>query len=359
MNFEETITTYRQRVNQALADFLDQVLREFPSPHALIADEYRLIRDYILRGGKRLRPIATLMAYRAVGGLDEREVYLPAIGMELFHNHTLIHDDIYDEDSERRGHPAVHTLLQRRFRQDFLPHSSLLFKDTASRFGVVGGIISGKMTHALAILALLQAPVSDEVKVQLLELCARQTLLDNIGQAFDLALEGAEAIEQHYLDMVYYKTGALFKTCVEIGALIGGGTPAQRQALVEYMVRAALAFQIQDDLIDIGVGRGKGRELGTDIRKGKRTLLVIRALQNADRGQRETLRYALGNLAASSSDVATAIEVLFDTGAVDFCIQKARQQVEQAKGFLRSARPELTSQGVVFFDAYADFVAGT
>ncbi len=118
MDFSDILTHYQKIISQALKEYLGQKIKELPVfGNSFVRKQYQLFAAYCLRNGKRLRPILTLMAYRAVGGKNEKNILLPALAFELFHNYTLIHDDIYDEDDKRRNEWANHILLQRWYEK--------------------------------------------------------------------------------------------------------------------------------------------------------------------------------------------------------------------------------------------------
>ncbi len=359
MELTVVLDTYRQIVDRQLAAYLDRVEKEFQI-EPFLAEQYRVMRDLVLRGGKRLRPISLIAAYQAVGGQREELVYLPAVAMELFHNHTLIHDDIYDEDTYRRGDKTAHTLLAEWYQQRGADQAqATLYQDGVSRFAAVGGFINGKMLYVLATRALWQTEMTATQREAIFPLYFDLSLIDNLGQALDLALEGRAGVsETDYLTAARYKTATLFQTCVEMGAVLGRATPSQRQAMGDYMIATALAFQIFDDLMDLGVGQ-KGRPVGTDLRKGKRTLPVIIALQRADPAQALFLRKVLGRQDVAQTDIAAAIEIVEKTGALTACQDTMRDLMAQAKAALRQAMPPLVEESRVFFEELADFMAVT
>jgi len=360
MNFIETIEYYQEIINKALERYLNQKLKELPSfGNSFVKTQHQLFSQYCLRNGKRLRPILTLMAYRAVGGQNEINILMPALAFELFHNYTLIHDDIYDEDEKRRGEWSNHILLQRWFEKKY-PKSSLastLYKNSATRFGVVAGIINGKYLHALSSLPILEADISEEKKLAGIKLYQDVSIYDNTGQAIDLAFEqDFKVTEKDYCNMVLCKTGQLFKAATEWGAVLGGANASQKEALRKYAEEISIVFQIKDDLLDIASGGEKGRGVGSDIKKGKKTLLIIHALGQADAKKKKFILEVLGNQGADEAEIKKVIGWLENLGSVDFCRKKALGRVAAANACLERARPALEAQTKQFFKDLARFM---
>jgi geranylgeranyl diphosphate synthase type I len=348
MNFQRTLEDYKKNIDQVLQKYLEKKIKRLPVfNNAFIRQEYKLIKDFCLSNGKRLRPILTLMAYRAVGGKKEKDIYIPALAFELFHNHTLIHDDIYDEDEIRRNRITNHTIFQKEFEKKYQIFSkSALYKNSATRFGIVAGFINGKLLYSLGILAILESKISKQKKIEGMNLYQMVSIYDNIGQAIDLAFEESLTIKaKDYFDMVLCKTGQLFRSAVEWGVVLGEGTNSQRTALRNYISDLSIAFQIRDDLIDIAVQKGaKGRGLGSDIRKGKKTLLAIHALKKSNFQQKKVILNILGNDQAKDSEIKKVIDLFYRLGSVDYCQKVARQRIKKAIGYLDKAKPKLRTK---------------
>lgn len=359
-NFFKTLDNKKNLINKTLKKYLLQKRKELSSfSNPFIKKQIQLLIDYCLRNGKRLRPIMTLMAYQAVGGKEKKKILLPTLAFELFHNYTLIHDDIYDEDEKRRGELSNHVLLQEWFEKKYGKKTvaSKLYKNMATRFGVVAGIINGKCLHILGLSPILEAKISDDKKRAGLKLYQEVTLIDNIGQAMDLAQEKEWQIkEKEYYQMVLCKTGQLFKSAISWGVILGGGSLSQTEALKNYAGELGQAFQIKDDLLDIGEGGKKGREVGSDIKKGKKTLLVIYALKKANAQQKKDLLKALGNPKATSKQIKEIIKIFYELGSIRYCEKIAMQKIKKAIYYLDQAKPAFLEKSKDFFKELAFFV---
>lgn len=210
----------------------------------------------LLAGGKRLRPSLLLLSADAVKKGSAYDLMHAALAVELTHTFTLIHDDIMDGDIERRGVPTVHTLWD---------------EPTA--------ILAGDVLYARAFEFLSHAPVSDIAKMRAVSLLARTCAEICEGQHMDMSFEKrTDVTEGEYLEMVQKKTGSLFAASAAIGAILADGKPTQVSAVHQFGLLCGIAFQIQDDLIDIlSYSERSGKDRASDIRKEKQTLIAIKA----------------------------------------------------------------------------------
>jgi geranylgeranyl diphosphate synthase type II len=222
---------------------------------------------YILSiGGKRLRPVMTLMACNLFSDMIE-DAILPAAGIEVFHNFTLVHDDIMDQSSVRRGFPTVY-----------------------QKWNINQAILSGDVMAFIANDCFLQTPVNHLLKAfrvfnkAAMEVC--------IGQQLDMDYEKATIVRQdEYLRMIELKTAVLLAASVKIGAIIGGGDDKDSDHLYEFGKNLGLAFQIQDDLLDVwGDSKVFGKKSGGDIVANKKTFPLVKALETASGGQLKQLQ---------------------------------------------------------------------
>ena len=294
----------------------------------------RATRHLLEAGGKRLRPCLALTACEAVGGKAE-DALEAAAAIELLHNFTLIHDDIMDQDEFRRNVKTVHIL-----------------------WGVPVAVIAGdalfaKVFEALAANAKRLGLEGARV-VELFDTVSKASFEICQGQVLDMLFEGrADVGEAEYMRMVSGKTGALLEASTKIGALLGEGEPEQVRALAEYGRLIGLAFQMRDDVLGVAGEQEKfGKPIGSDVREGKQTLIVVRALATAPQEDKSTLLRALGKQDASEAELKTAIDVLKRAGAIDYVTERARELIAQAKSKLK-ALPESRAREIL--SELADF----
>ncbi len=221
---------------------------------------------YILSiGGKRLRPVLTLMACNLFNDKID-EAVIPAAGIEVFHNFTLVHDDIMDKAPVRRNFPTVH-----------------------SKWNINQAVLSGDVMAFIANDCFLQTPPRHMVKV--FKVFNKAAVEVCIGQQLDIDFEKATIVlQEEYIRMIELKTAVLVAASVKIGAIIGGADDRDAELLYEFGRNIGLAFQIQDDLLDIyGDVKVFGKIAGGDIISNKKTFLLVKALEIASEEQHKHL----------------------------------------------------------------------
>ena len=285
---------------------------------------------YLTRaGGKMLRPALTLIVSEAVGGTRESALK-SAAAIELIHTFSLIHDDIMDKDDMRRGMPSVHKV----WGEDV----AILAGDTlfSKAFEIIirtEGTSSEQNNHALATVA--------DACVKICE-----------GQASDMGFEDRfDVTEDEYMEMIFKKTGALIAAATKVGAIMGGATQDVIDAMYEYGRLIGLAFQIQDDYLDLASDEETlGKPIGSDIEKGKMTIIAIKGLASDESGR---LLEILKDENNSQDDIGEAIEILTKCGAIEYARTLALKSVDEAKEVLEILPDSSFKQVLV---GIADFV---
>lgn len=332
MDFERRIEYYQKVFQKNLRNFFSQ-LKFKELPNLLIKEEIILLKNFCLRPGKKIRPILALAVFKALSSRSEKDIFFPLLTLELYHNSTLIHDDIYDEDIFRRGDYSYHYLFQRWFKKRYQNpfYFGNLYRNSEARFGVVAGFIGGKILRTLVNRVIFQSKIPPEKKYQVWKLFANQDISDNFGQAIDLFFEKEEKITpKDYFEMTRLKTAGLFQIAVELGAILAEANQKQRRILRNYAENLAVAFQIKDDLLDLSIGGEKGRGIGSDIKKGKKTLLLISALKKARPAERKELLKVISQENKNPSEIKKIINFYHRTGAVKICQRAAYQKIKKA-----------------------------
>lgn len=234
----------------------EERIRSLKYPAGDLESLYAPVEYAMQSGGKRLRPVIMLMACEAFGGKIE-DVLDVAAGIEMFHNFTLLHDDVMDNSDTRRGRASV-----------------------PARFGVNASILSGDTMLTLATMLIGKAPAT--CRNEVMDVFNRMAIEVYEGQALDMLFENKEEVSTvDYVRMVELKTGALLGAAARIGAMIAGATEEDAQLIDDFGRRLGIAFQIQDDLLDcFGDASTFGKPIGGDILNGKKTWLYLSALES-------------------------------------------------------------------------------
>jgi geranylgeranyl diphosphate synthase type I len=300
------------------------------------SDIHDALFSYIKQRGKALRPLLVLLSCGAVGG-DERRALPAAAAVEVFHTWTLVHDDIIDRDATRRGRPTVHARYSAEARGRFGIESA-----EAEHFGTSLAILTGDLQQSWCY-ALLTDLAQTGVEASLvLEIIRRMSasltpqLMEGELLDVEFALTSPDQLtEEQVLDMLSKKTAALLEYAAWCGARIGLGSAPGAQETAARLGRFAYlcgtAFQLQDDLLGLTADESAlGKPVGSDIREGKRTLIVHRALRSTDGASKAVLLRTLGNPEATASDVAAVLEVLDTSGALEEIRKLANSLISQS-----------------------------
>ena len=271
---------------------------------------------YVLAsGGKRIRPVLMMLACEAVGG-NPRDAVDAGVAVEILHNFTLVHDDIMDNADQRRGRETVH-----------------------KKWDVNVAILVGDELIGIAYRTLLNTPCGD---IRELARVFTQGMIDVCeGQSYDKEFESQICVtEPEYLMMIGKKTGQLVEMSADMGAIIGGGSTAERSALREYASCIGRAFQIQDDLLDVIADEKEfGKAIGGDIMEGKKTFLLVKALGIAGGSDLDVLMRVAGKQPYSEGLVAEVTSMYHRLGVVDIARERIRHDTAAAVAALEVLPP--------------------
>ena len=279
--------TYLDAVNQAIAAI----------PYPAEPDQlYAPIAYHMALGGKRIRPVLVLMACDALGG-DAAGALDAALGIEMFHNFTLLHDDVMDNADVRRGKPTVH--------RKWSSNTAILSGDT--------------------MLTLATQFISRTGNSAVMDLFNKTAIEIYEGQQWDMDFEDRNDVTvEEYINMIRLKTSVLLGCALKTGALLAEGADVDCEALYEAGVNMGLAFQLQDDLLDVwGDPKTFGKEIGGDIMNNKKTFLLINAMQLAKGDDADELRHWLNDPYATRVEKVAAVTALYERLGVRQLAQEA------------------------------------
>jgi len=281
--------------------------------------------QYVLdAGGKRIRPLLVMLSCEAVGG-TAKQALNAAVAIEVLHNFTLVHDDIMDNAAARRGRATVHTKWDSNV-----------------------AILTGDALVAVAYQVLLKtktpaiAHVADLFTDGVIEVCE--------GQAYDKIFESRRDVTlDEYMLMIAKKTGKLVSVSSEIGAVIGNGSPKDVRTLRTYGELIGRAFQIQDDLLDVVADEKTfGKTIGGDIVEGKKTFLLLKALECARGGDRKMLQSVIDNSGTSTANVGRVREIYERTGALTVAKTAIERDIARATSLLKKL-PETPARAMLYW----------
>ena len=256
--------------------------------------------QYVLSlGGKRVRPVLMLLAYNLYKEDPER-IMTQAVGLETYHNFTLLHDDLMDNADMRRGHETVH--------KKWNPNQAILSGDTMllQAFQRMGQCEADKLQQVIGLFT--------------------ETMLEiDEGQQLDVEFETRNDVtEDEYIEMIRLKTSVLLACALKIGAILGGASEADQENLYRFGEQIGLAFQLQDDLLDVyGDPKVFGKNIGGDITSNKKTYMLINAVNRANEAQRKELTGWIQATDFDRNEKVKAVTRLYDEiGIRQLCEQK-------------------------------------
>ena len=305
--FENKYIRYKKIIDERLDVFIEK-----STPKYL----YEPLKYILAGGGKRIRPMLLIFSCEAAGGNFEQALDA-AIAIETLHNFTLIHDDIMDNADTRRGKETIHKKWNR---------------DVA--------ILAGDALLGLSYKSLLKTEsprikaISEAFTEAVIEVCE--------GQSYDKEFElRKEVTIDDYLMMINKKTSQLLMCSAKIGGLIGDGNADYINAVTKYAENLGLAFQVQDDLLDItGDEKKFGKKIGGDLREGKKTFLLLRALDSVTKGNdRQLLDSIIKNKGTDSdAEVMKIKEIYKNHGILDFAAETIEKYTNKADKFINTLK---------------------
>ncbi|MBR5062408.1 MAG: polyprenyl synthetase family protein [Prevotella sp.] len=299
------LTRIKEPINQELQEFVMRFNQALTHDDGLLAQVLEHIRQ---RGGKRMRPMLILLTAKNFGGVSDVTQHA-ALGLELLHTASLVHDDVVDESSERRGQASVNASYNNKVAVlvgDFILSTALLH-------------IS--YTHS-------------EVIVRYLANLGRT--LSN-GEILQLTtIRNQEISEEVYYQVIMQKTAALFESCAAIGALSAGASEKEVEAAKEFGKNVGIIFQIRDDIFDYFDSKEIGKPTGNDMLEGKITLPLIYALNNTPYDSMDNLAKKVKSGTVNMDEIAVLVDFAKECGGIEYAERKMMEFHQKAQSFLDS-----------------------
>jgi len=317
MDFKNLLGTNAEEVNKRLADFLPENIDKAWLDKNVGRGEYDIkavnefltkpIWDFLRRGGKRWRPLLMFLSCEAVGG-NAKQISDFAVVPELIHNGTLIVDDVEDSSLIRRGKPSLHI-----------------------SYGVDLAVNAGNMLYYLPLLIVKNSKISDDKKIKVYELINNEMLKLHFGQGTDIywhKIKNESVSEQQYFSMCANKTGTLARLAAKLGGIVGGAGDEQVNALGNFAETIGVAFQIQDDVLNLKGGLGK--DVGEDITEGKMSLPIIKTLAAANETDKSRILQLLRKHSNDKNEIDEVINLINRYGSLSYSVAAAKNIVEKS-----------------------------
>ena len=317
------LSVIKKPITEELNHFIDLFNTSLEHQDGLLSQVLMFIKQ---RSGKRMRPILMLLIAKAFGCVSEVTQHA-AIGLELLHTASLVHDDVVDESGERRGQASVNAFYDNKVAVlvgDYILSTALLHVSYTSSDRIVSG------------LAELGRTLSDGEILQL-ENISNQTIS-----------------EEAYYEVIKRKTAALFEACTEIGALSVGASKDDVEQARLFGLHLGMAFQIRDDIFDYYESNDIGKPTGNDMAEGKLTLPVIHAVLSADNGAMKDLALKVRKGEVTPEEVAQLVAFTKENGGIEYAEAKMREFKNKAIGFIEEKIQDADIKQAL--NAYLDYV---
>ncbi len=346
MDIASYLKDYAAKAQICLDSFFDEKIKEVEEIGQ--GEGKNIAKDMLFRykafstGGKKLRGALIQLGFELGGGKKE-EVLEASTSIEIIHSFLLMHDDIEDKDSLRRGSPTIHKQYEKILG---LPH-----------YGVSMGINMGDLGAYLGMEVLLKSQIADSNKLKAATYLSRMLQRVAYGQALDVTFEQSKHItEKNVLEVHLNKTSIYtIEGPLKIGALLAGAKNNQIKAIEGYGEPVGIAYQLRDDELGLfGDEKTLGKPVGSDIREGKNTILKIKALEKATPSQRKFLTHAYGNKNITKKDVEKVKNLTIQTGSFAYSQKLSQKLVKKGKTYIPKITKNKKLQQIL--DDGADFV---
>jgi|Deesub1362A_J573_1020465.scaffolds.fasta_scaffold00005_273 geranylgeranyl diphosphate synthase type I len=325
---------------EQLWEMISEINNDFKSDMSYIEEEltccilnsypsvlYNASKHLIVTGGKRIRPALTTLSYRAVAMEGNVGYIAPlAIALELIHTATIIHDDIIDKSSMRRGVPTVN---EKWGNETALLAGDLIF---SKAFGLVGKY----------------------EKKEIIDIISNACIRLAEGEMLETEHTGnMNMTEEVYLEVIERKTAALFEACTKCAAILGDGTPEEIDALSRFGYLSGIGFQMTDDILDIVSGETiLGKPIGADVTQGRPTFVILHALKVAGEEEKEILKDVITGKKLSKDEVKTALQII-NENSIEYAKKRAKSIIEKAKKELRVLKDSSAKKSLEIIADYA------
>ena len=350
MNLNDFTELYKPKIDIEIRNFLNKKIERVE--YDFLADYYTEIQNYLLAGGKRIRPLLCIATYNTFSEFKDETIVIPSLSVEFLHNASLIHDDILDNDDFRRGEPAFH------FRFTEYHKKYTLEKMSHREFGRDLGILGGDSTFFLGLDPLIDNHFSPQLNQQAISYYKSvfHELCEGVLMELDFVHQKETSME-NYIKMVSLKTGALIEKAMLIGATYAKVSPELIPLISDYAINLGILFQITDDIIGTyGDEEITGKPTDGDIREGKKTALLISALEKLESPDKKQLIALIEQKQMTENDVKTVRSLFSKVDAIKECNQLAKGFYQKAKQSLAKLKPVATGSEFPIFGELLDFV---
>lgn len=346
--FSQKLYSYKKLMDEDIAEYSKSIkkstLANYGANSRLATDAFL---EILARGGKRIRGALTMIGYEMTGGKNQSMIVQASRAIEMVHAYILIMDDIQDNSSVRRGGPTAHKILEEYHQKNYLAGNS-------EHFGISLALNAMGFGNHTAQDIVANLDVAENLRLKAISILNKSIIVTAHGQTNDIMNEVSNnATMKDINNVLEWKTAYYtFLNPLTFGMVLAGADCSATEAVRDYSLNAGRAFQITDDILGIfGSEYESGKSPLDDIKEGKRTILTLYALENADKADKNFLIQMLGNKNISQAEFDRCKDILIESGALDFA-QK------EAKNCVALATRSIKSQTIKWDKECIDFLAG-
>jgi geranylgeranyl diphosphate synthase type I len=351
-NAIDKLMLYKKIVDRELGIFFKKQLKEAQKIDKTAYQLIKALEEFNLRGGKRLRASLTFYSFKCFSKQKpDIKIIRASIAMELIQSFLLIHDDIIDRDNLRRSGPTMHKIFEEVGEKDFYFNK----KSEKNHFGTAMAILVGDICMSLANMLLSEIEIKNKSKI-LFEInkVVRDT---NFGQVIDLRNGYSDKFSQNTALKIYKLKTANYsiEIPIKIGAILAGASKKELDNIKEYSELLGIAYNIQDDLLELfGKNKKFGKPMGSDLKEGKKTLIVLKTLERATKKDAIFIKKNLGNEKMKDEDIEKIKKIMIETGSLDYCVKYAKKLIKKANSIV--ARQNYRKEGKDFILGIGDYL---
>ncbi|MEM4221972.1 MAG: polyprenyl synthetase family protein [archaeon] len=354
MDVMETFKMHKERIDKELNEYLMRKKQDALKEKAFPVDFVDRIIEFNMRGGKRVRPALMVEGYKAVGGQDLDAIYKACVSIEVLEGYLLIHDDIMDQDELRRGGPTIWKSYADIFEKEYK-----LEKVKALKGGWDIGIVAGDVVETFAYDILANSNFPPERRCEAINRLATIERYTGFGQFLDYLTEvkplekvtEEEVLTVHKFKTAYYTIlGPL-----QIGMSLGGAKKETLEKIADFGIPVGIAFQVYDDMLGLfGDEKKLGKPVGSDVKEGKRTLLILKAIEKGTESDRKKIKKILGKKNLTMEELEEIREIVRRTGSYDYSKNMVKTLTEKGKEALKSM--DISKESKEFLLGFADWL---
>ncbi|MEM0372369.1 MAG: polyprenyl synthetase family protein [archaeon] len=335
MDFKEQLMHYKKLVEEDIEKFFVEKQKKFGYRDEFVNEAIEVLKDYTLRGGKRLRSTLITMTYRGYSGdLSDTKIIRPSSSVEFMQSYLLTHDDLMDEALIRRNKPTPHVWIADWYKKKIENNDK-----KAKKFGSDMAIVLGDIFNNFGVECLLEADFPAERKLEACWIYNNTAETTGKGQLLDIWFsmrKGKPVTEQDHLNVIDRKTVEYtIEKPMLMGAALANVPEAERKIIHNYAFPLGRAFQLQDDLLDYYASEEKlGKAVLTDLREGKHTIVLIKALEKATPEQKKFLMSMVGKYNPSEEEIERVRKIIKDTGSYDYSKKIIDDYINESKKWI-------------------------